>query len=58
MKYRGIEYSLKAVAEGVWRYNFVIGRAVKSGRLKVETEALAVARVQRRIDRQFRRLSD
>ena len=58
MNYRGIEYTLKPAADGVWKYRFVMGRAVKSGRLKAVSDELAHARVQRRIDRQFRYLDE
>jgi hypothetical protein len=54
MKYRGINYSLKAAERTVWKYRFDVGRAVKSGRMRTEFRMAAIERVRRRIDRELR----
>jgi hypothetical protein len=54
MKYRGIEYSLKSIGPGQWKYQFRIGRAFKNGMTKTEIESSAIERVERRIDRELR----
>ena len=53
MNYKGIEYSLKLVKPGMWKYRFHIGRAIKTGRTKVSDEHLAIQRVEKRIDREL-----
>jgi DNA-binding response OmpR family regulator len=53
MNYKGIEYSLKPVAPGIWEYRFYIGRAIKTGTTKVSHEHLAIQRVEERIGREL-----
>ncbi len=53
MKYRGINYSLKSAGNGIWKYQFFIGRAGKAGHIKTDFEATAIERVRRRIDREL-----
>ncbi len=54
MNYKGIEYTIKMIEPGTWKYRFHIGRAVKVGMTKVELELLAIQRVQKRIDRELK----
>ena len=54
MKYRTIEYFLKSDRPGNWRYQFRIGRAVKTGRIRTDFEASAIQRVEARVDRELR----
>jgi hypothetical protein len=54
MTYKGMEYSLKMVEPGIWKYRFQIGRAVKIGTTKTELESLAIRRTQKRIDRELK----
>jgi hypothetical protein len=54
MNYKGIEYKLKMIEPGIWKYRFQIGRAVKVGTTKVKLEPEAIHRVQKRIDRELK----
>ena len=54
MNYKGIEYTIKMIEPGIWKYRFHIGRAVKVGTTKVGLELLAIQRVQKRIDRELK----
>ena len=51
MVHNGVEFTVKMVKPGIWRYRFQIGRLIKSGRTKAALELLAIQRVQKRIDR-------
>jgi hypothetical protein len=54
MNYKGIEYTIKMIEPGVWKYRFHIGRGIKIGSTRVELELDAVRRVQKRIDRELK----
>jgi hypothetical protein len=54
MTYKGIEFTLKMVELGIWKYRFYIGRAVKIGTTKTDLESVAVQRTQKRIDRELK----
>lgn len=54
MDYKGIEFSLKMIEPGIWKYRFQIGRAVKTGRTKTTLEHLAIRSVHTRIDRELK----
>jgi hypothetical protein len=54
MEYKGIEFSLKMIAPGIWKYRFQIGRAIKTGRTKATLEHRAIRSVHKRIDRQLK----
>jgi len=54
MTYKGIEFTLKMVEPGIWKYRFQIGRAIKVGTTKVELELVAIQRTQKRIDRELK----
>jgi hypothetical protein len=51
MVHNGVEFTVKIVKPGIWKYRFQIGRSIKSGRTKAALELLAIQRVQKRIDR-------
>jgi DNA-binding response OmpR family regulator len=53
MSYKGIEYSLKSIKPGIWKYSFYIGRAIKTGTTKASREHLAIQRVEERIGREL-----
>jgi hypothetical protein len=52
MVYKGVEYSLTAVAPGIWKWQFRIDDRVVSGKTETKLYLLAVRRVQLRIDRE------
>ncbi len=54
MNYKGIEFTVKMIEPGIWRYRFQIGRAIKAGTTKVKLELEAIQRVQKRIDRELK----
>jgi hypothetical protein len=58
MTYKGIEFTLKIVEPGIWKYRFYIGRAVKIGTTKTDLESVAVQRTQKRIDRELKIAGD
>jgi DNA-binding response OmpR family regulator len=53
MSYKGIDYSLKSIKPGIWKYSFYIGRAIKTGTTKASREHLAIQRVEERIGREL-----
>jgi hypothetical protein len=52
--YKGIEFSLKMIEPGIWKYRFQIGRAIKTGRTKTTLEHLAIRSAHTRIDRELK----
>jgi hypothetical protein len=56
MNYRGIDFDLRPLRTGTWSYRFQIGRAVKSGRIKAVDRSLAILSVQKKINREIRRV--
>jgi hypothetical protein len=52
--YKGIEFSLKMIEPGIWKYRFQLGRAIKTGRTKATLERLAIRSVHTRIDRELK----
>ena len=54
MNYKGIEFTVKMIGPGIWKYRFQIGRAIKVGTTKVKLELEAIQRVQKRIDRELK----
>jgi hypothetical protein len=52
--YNGIEFTLKMVEPGIWKYRFYIGRGIKIGTTKTDLESLAIRRTQKRIDRELK----
>jgi hypothetical protein len=56
MIHKGVEYSVTAVAPGVWSWQFRIGDRVVTGRTEAKLNLLAIRRVQLRIDRELKKL--
>ena len=55
MTYKGVEYTVTAVAPGTWRWQFRIGERVVSGKTEAKLNLLAIRRVQLRIDRELKK---
>ncbi len=57
MIHRGIKYSVVATeAPGSWRWKFLIGNQLKTGRTETRIELMAIRRVKLRIDRELKRM--
>jgi len=56
MVHKGVEYSVIAVAPGVWKWQFRIGDRLVAGRTEARLNLLAIRRVQLRIDRELKKL--
>jgi hypothetical protein len=58
MNHRSVEYTVSATAvPGVWKWQFRIGDAVKTGKTETRIDLLAIRRVQLRIDRELRKIA-
>jgi hypothetical protein len=58
MNYRGIEYTLTmTTTPGIWKWQFRIGDAVKTGKTETKIDLLAMRRVQTRIDRELKKMA-
>jgi hypothetical protein len=58
MNHRGVEYTVTATSvPGVWKWQFQIGDAVKTGKTETKINLLAIRRVQLRIDRELKRIA-
>jgi hypothetical protein len=55
MIHKGVEYSVTAVAPGVWKWQFRIGDRIVSGKTEARLNLLAIRRVQLRIDRELKK---
>ena len=55
MVYKGVEYTVTAVAPGQWKWQFRIGDKVIAGRTEAKLNLLAIRRVQLRIDRELKK---
>ena len=55
MTYKGVEYTVKAVAPGIWKWQFRIGDKVVAGKTEARLNLLAIRRVQMRIDRELKK---
>lgn len=55
MVYKGVEFTLTAVAPGIWKWQFVIGDKVVAGKTEARLNLLAIRRVQLRIDRELKK---
>ena len=55
MIYRGVEFSVTAVAAGAWKWQFRIGDRLVTGKTETRLHLLAVKRVQMRIDRELKK---
>jgi hypothetical protein len=58
VNYKGIEFTLKMIMPGIWKYRFQIGRAIKHGKTRAKSEPLAISRVRNRIGREIKKLED
>ena len=56
MIHKGVEYSVIAVAPGIWKWQFRLGDKVVMGRTEAKLNLLAIRRVQLRIDRELKKL--
>ena len=55
MIHRGVEYTVTAVAPGIWKWQFKIGDRVVTGKTEAQLQLLAARRVQLRIDRELKK---
>jgi len=57
--HKGIQYSVAATVElDVWQWQFQIGETVRTGKTKTSLSLLACRRVQIRIDKALKALSE
>lgn len=56
MIHKGVEFSVIAVAPGIWQWQFRIGDRLVTGRTEARLNLLAIRRVQLRIDRELKKL--
>jgi hypothetical protein len=55
MIYKGVEFTVTAVAPGVWKWQFRIGERVVAGKTEAKLYLLAIRRVQLRINRELKK---
>jgi hypothetical protein len=55
MIYKGVEFTVTAVAPGIWKWQFSIGDKVIAGKTEAKLNLLAIRRVQLRIDRELKK---
>ena len=55
MIYKGVEFTVTAVAPGIWKWQFRIGERVVAGKTEAKLNLLAIRRVQLRIDRELKK---
>ena len=55
MIYKGVEYTVTAVAPGIWKWQFRIGHKLVAGKTEARLNLLAIRRVQLRIDRELKK---
>ena len=55
MIHKGVEYTMTAVAPGIWKWQFRIGDRVVSGKTEARLQLLAIRRVELRIDRELKK---
>ncbi|BBC02415.1 hypothetical protein BE61_78780 [Bradyrhizobium elkanii USDA 61] len=55
MQHRGVQFSIREVLSGEWRYSFELDGKTISGRTRTRLELLAVRRVKDRINRELNR---
>lgn len=58
MMHRGVEYTVTMSAPGVWKWQFRIGDAVKTGKTETNLRPLAIRRVEQRIDRELKKAAE
>ena len=58
MIHKGVQYSVAAAAEpGVWRWQFQVGDTVRTGKTQTRLGAMAIRRVQVKIDAALKALA-
>ena len=55
MIHKGVEFTVTAVAAGIWKWQFRIGDRVVAGKTEAKLHLLAIRRVQLRIDRELKK---
>ncbi len=55
MMYKGVEFTVTAVAPGIWKWQFRIDDRVVAGKTEAKLNLLAIRRVQLRIDRELKK---
>ncbi len=56
MNHKGVDYTVAMTATpGIWKWQFQIGDAVKTGKTETRINFLAIRRVQLRIDRELKK---
>jgi hypothetical protein len=55
MIYKGVEFTVTAVAPGTWNWQFRVGDRVIAGKTEAKLNLLAIRRVQLRIDRELKK---
>jgi hypothetical protein len=55
MIYKCVEFTVTAVAPGIWKWQFRIGERVVAGKTEAKLNLLAIRRVQLRIDRELKK---
>lgn len=58
MIHKGVEYTVTAGPPGTWKWEFRIGDRVVTGKTEAKLQLLAIRRVQLRIDRELKKISD
>ena len=59
MMHKGVPYTVAVTAvPSVWKWQFQIGDAVKTGKTETKISLLAIRRVQLRIDRELKKTTD
>jgi hypothetical protein len=53
MNRRGVEFTVRQVEPGLWRWQFQIGETVTTGRTHSNLMGMVAHRVQKRIDREL-----
>lgn len=57
MTYKGVEFTVTAVAPDIWKWQFLLGDKVVAGKTEAKLNLLAIRRVQLRIDRELKKAS-
>jgi hypothetical protein len=55
MIYKGVEFTVTPVAPGIWKWQFLLGDRVVTGKTEAKLNLLAIRRVQLRIDRELKK---
>ena len=55
MIHKGVEYTVTAVAPGIWKWQFRIGDKVVTGKTEARLQLLAIRRVELRINRELKK---